>query len=147
MNETNEITMELLTDIKSVLDSVARDLMPLVQFTVTTQTQPPAVVLRVPGQTNKPIEALLQELAEATRDVIDQTIPSLPLRYLVVGGSEAAGIEVTLQPGAEPVYGHIIKAKAEHLFAANFLRNKPRLLDEMLKGGSPRLKGSAPSVQ
>lgn len=136
MNETTEITMELLGDVAKVLDSVGRDLMPLVQFTVVTQSQPPAVVLRVPGQTNKPIEALLKELAEATRDVTDKAIPSLPLRYLVVGGSEAAGIEVTLKPGAQPVYGHIIKAKAEKLFAANALRDKPRLLDEILKGGS-----------
>lgn len=132
--EQHEITMELMTDIATVLSSVARDLLPLVQFTVAVQHRPPAVVLRVPGATDKPIQALLKELAEASRDVTDKAIPSLPLRYTVVGGSEASGIAVTLKPGAEPVYGHVIKAKVDRLIASRALKGKPRLLDEMLKG-------------
>lgn len=136
----DEITMELLGDIAKVLDSVARDILPLVPFVVSTQANPPAVVLSIPGQTGKPIQSLLQELAEATRDVTDKTIPSLPLRYMVIGGSEASGIEVTLKPGAEPVYGHIVKAKVDRLIASNALRNKPGLLDEAMKGRAPSLQ-------
>lgn len=131
----DEITMELLGDIAKALGSIARDLMPLINFTCDAIAgDPPCVRLVIPGQTDKPIQALLQELAETARDVTDKAIPSLPLRYMVIGGSEASGIEVTIHPGAEPVYGHIIKAKVDRLIASNALKGKPRLLDEILKG-------------
>lgn len=107
-----EITMELLTDIASALRSITRDFLPHTIFTIEAKAGPPqCVVLRVPGATSEPIQVTLKQLAESMRDVTDRTIPSLPLRYTVIGGSEASGIEITVKPGASPVYGHIIKAK------------------------------------
>lgn len=136
--ETDEITLELLSDISLALSSVARDLLPLVRFTCAVLSDPtPCVRFVIPGQTDKPIQALLQELAETTRDVTDKAIPSLKLRYMVIGGSEASGIEVTIQPGSTPVYGHVIKAKVDRLLASDALRGKPQLVDQVLKGITP----------
>jgi hypothetical protein len=129
--QSQEITLELLTDIATALRNVGRDLMPLVPFTVNVQRWPvPCVVLRVPGATNKPIEALLHELAMGCRKVTDATLPSLPLRYTEIGGSEAAGIEVTVRPAAEPVYGHVIKAKLAWLRPSETLRRQRPNLPE-----------------
>ena len=116
----NEITMELLTDISVALHNVARDFLPTSQFVVHVSVHPPEVVLRVPGETNKAVQAALYELAESVKSVTVRTLPSLPLRYTVIGGSEASGIVIEPEPGAEPIYGHIIKAKVTHLVASSY---------------------------
>jgi len=132
--EGQEITLELLTDLSTSIRNVARDFLPGRDFTVSVRREPAGIVLRVPGATSKPMEAALYELAQGLKTVLDRIIPSLPLRYMVIGGSEAAGIQITVQPGATPVYGHVIKAKVERLIASEALRGKPRLVDALLKG-------------
>lgn len=129
----DEITMELLTDIATALQSVAKDYLPVQKFTVFLTTQPHAAVLQIPGSTSEAAEAALYDLASAVKASTDKTLPSLPLQYRVIGGSEAAGIEISAAPDANPVYGHIIKAKAV-LHASNALRAQPRLLLQALKG-------------
>lgn len=130
----HEVTMELLSDIAAMLRSVSRDFLPASPVTVTVVAGPPPTVrLRLPGATGPPIQDLLRQLAEAARDVTDKALPSLPLRYKVIGGSEASGIEVTVRPGAAPVYGHVLKAKLAWLRPSELMRrlrpNLPERID------------------
>lgn len=132
--DSHEVTLDLLSDLSTALRNIARDFLPGRDFTVTTHRHPAAIVLRVPGATSKPMERALYELAQGTKTVLDRLIPSLPLQYMVIGGSEAAGIRITVKPGARPIYGHVIKAQVDRLKASAALQGKPRLLEALLKG-------------
>jgi len=134
MDTATEITMELLGDIATALRGVSRDFLPGRDYTVTVNRRPPCVVLRIPGATSKPMERALYDLGQAVRAVTDRVLPSLPLRVMVVGGTEAAGIEIRLKgTPAAPAYGHIIKAKVERLMVAEALKGKPQLVDAVVR--------------
>ena len=78
---------------------------------------------------------LLGDLATALRNVTSQAFPSLPMR-IEVRMKPQPHLVIIPDEAANPVYGHVIKAKVDKLVAANALRDKPRLLDEILKGGA-----------
>lgn len=126
----NELVMELLGDIAKAVQPVAVDYLPMSTVKVMLQTTPPAVVIQIPGATNEPLQAALMDLAKGFKEVFDRGLPSLPLEYRVVGGSEAAGIEIRAKaiPDAEPIYPHIIKAKLAWIsFSDAMRRQRPNL--------------------
>jgi predicted NBD/HSP70 family sugar kinase len=141
MNISREIAMELLDDIGKMLSSVARDYVPEKHWQVQTNAHPtqPSVQLQIREPTNPEIEAVLAEFGKAVRETIDKVLPSFPVDVIVVGGSEAAGIVVQYKDGVDNsvIYGHIIKAKVDTLFASNYLKDKSSLVDKILKGITP----------
>lgn len=118
--------MELLSDVRTALASVARDLIPSAHQ-VTLQARPPAVVLRIPGATNEATEAALHLLAGEMKAVAEATMPQLPLRFVVIGGSEAAGIEITpieapAEEAAYPYFHVIHRADLRHLRRTDYMK-------------------------
>lgn len=87
------------------------------------------------NETSEITMELLSDLAMALRSVTSQAFPSLPMQ-IEVRMKPRPHLVIVPDEAANPVYGHVIQAKAETLFAANALRDKPRLLDEILKGGA-----------
>lgn len=87
-------TMELLTDVATALQSVAKDYLPAT-FRIAVPHTPPQVVLQIPGATSAVAEAALRDLAAHCKAVTDKALPSLPLEYRVIGGSEAHGIVIS----------------------------------------------------
>ena len=132
MTQRQEITMELLGDIARALQPVARDYLPMTTQKIMLQTTPPAVVLQIPGPTNKPLEAALYALAQAAKATFGAALPSLPLEYRVIGGSEAAGIEIRAKRDADPVYPHIIKARWAWIKPSAWLRRQRPDLPERI---------------
>lgn len=129
----DEATMELLTDIATAVKAVAGEFLPW-HFVVGIGQDPPLVEVRVPGATDAIRQAALKALLDATKETIDKAIPSLGVRYAVIGGSEASGLTITVKPkAAPPVYGHIIIARPSELRVAPALRDKPGLVDKMLQ--------------
>lgn len=78
---------------------------------------------------------LLSDLATALRAVTSQAFPSLPMQ-IEVRMTPRPHLVIVPDDAASPIYGHVIQAKATTLLASNALRDKPRLLDEILKGGA-----------
>lgn len=114
--EARQGTMELLADVAQALRRVAHDYLPG-HFAVGLNQHPPAIELRVPGQTNAVVEAALHVLAEELKAVTDKNLPALPLKYVVIGGSEAAGIEITPEGEAlrYPTYHRLTRHDVGHL--------------------------------
>lgn len=135
--QATEITAELMHDIARALEAVARGFLPVHahHMKIVIQMAPVALIeLRIPEPTGAALEAALHELAGATKRATDEAIPSLPLRYTVIGGSEAAGIIIRPLPAeAPPVYGHIIKARIAWLKPSAWLRKlRPNLPERVV---------------
>jgi hypothetical protein len=136
MNISHEISMELLTDLATALRNVAKDALSIPHQQVMIQTAPPGVVLQVPPSPvwprKDPLYDALYDLAKKTKQVTDAALPSLSLQYRIIGGSEAAGIEITVKPGGKPVYGNIIKAKLAWIAPSKELRRQRPYLPERI---------------
>lgn len=124
--------MELLTDVATALQAVAKDYLPVQRFSVFLTTEPRGVVLQIPGATSPDAEAALYELAAASKATTDRALPSLPLTYRVIGGSEAAGIEIRAASAVKPTYGHIIKASLAWLSPSALMRRQRPNLPERI---------------
>lgn len=111
MIESREITLELLSDIGKALRNIVRDFLPGITYSVNIERDPVRLVLFIPVPGNDALHLTLQELAKSTKAFSDRFLPSLPLIYRVIGGTEASGIEIIPKPGSDPVYGHVHKAK------------------------------------
>ncbi len=116
--------MELLSDVATALRTIAGEFLPSA-YVVTLQQHPrPLITLRIPGATNTATESALHVLAEAFKRTTDVNLPALPLQYLVIGGSEAAGIEIT------PAKGEAIRYPTFHRITRHdirdFRRTSPR---------------------
>lgn len=95
-----QTTLELLDDVRLAIAGFAKDFIPA-HHTTELRHRPPMVIFRIPGATSPEAEAALHVMAEAVKAATDRNLPALPLQYLVIGGSEAAGIEIT--PAAEAI--------------------------------------------
>lgn len=137
--EAVEITAELMHDIARALWRNAVEFLPVhahhMKITIDMRAKPdPLIELRIPEPTNVALEAALHELADAAQRATDETIPSLPFDYLVIGGTEAAGIVITPKPApAPPVYGHIVTARIAWLRPSAWLRKlRPNLPERVV---------------
>jgi hypothetical protein len=125
--------MELMTDLAKALRPIVKDFIPAreTRVDVVGPFEPPypwcGVKVYSKGQTYKDLEAKLYELGDVIHKVMESTWPSLKFKVLVVGGSEAAGIEVQIERESEPAYGTIHKAKVERLIATEYTKMKGQL--------------------
>lgn len=129
---TAEITMTLLEDIETALRHVAADFLPTLHFqtfvTGPGQAEPPSVTLKLLAPADDVLLTALNELAQGFKAGLAESLPSLPLQFAVIGASEASGIIITPQPGAQPVYGHVIKLRPLWLRPSEWLRRlRPNL--------------------
>ncbi len=110
MNIELQTNMTVLEDIATMCRSVLKDYLPMYKATVTVYRNPERLEVVYPGlKADTATQQTLYAFGEAVRAAVNEALPTWEFQVMVVGGSDASGLEITVK-GQKYPYFHIIHA-------------------------------------